>query len=53
MTKYIGVIIAWILVAGVVLYIVQHSADLVRGFTYLTKGGSIKGLFHYIDTVYK
>jgi len=28
MTKYLGTIIAWIIIAGVALYVVRHFAEL-------------------------
>lgn len=53
MSKHIGTMIVWILVAGLLLYIAQHGSELSRGFVYLTKGGSIKGLFQSINTIFK
>lgn len=33
MTKYIGSMIAWVSIAGIVLYLVQHVGDLTVGFS--------------------
>jgi hypothetical protein len=53
MTKHIGVMIAWIVVVGLLLYVVQHTDDLLRGIAYMTKGGNLKELFQSIDTLFK
>ncbi|AKM78206.1 MAG: hypothetical protein UY31_C0013G0015 [Candidatus Wolfebacteria bacterium GW2011_GWE1_48_7] len=35
MTKHIGSIIAWIIIAGVILYAARHFSDIVGGVTYV------------------
>lgn len=35
MTKHIGVIIVWIVIAGIVLYAVQNFDALLDGITYV------------------
>lgn len=45
MTKYVGLIIAWIVVAGIVLYIVRHYADLVSGFSVVQQMFDTDGVF--------
>jgi len=39
MTKHLGTIIAWIILAGVALYIVRHFAELTGG------ASVVRGLF--------
>lgn len=53
MSKHISTMILWILIAGILLYGIQHLGDLWSAFTHLTKGGSLKGLFQSINTVFK
>ena len=53
MSKYIGVMIAWIILAGILFYVVQHSQDLVRGIAHITKGGDLRSLFQSVNTLFK
>lgn len=53
MTKHIGPIIAWIIIAGIVLYVAQHYADLIDGARYLRTSTDATKLPKAVDTLFK
>lgn len=53
MTKHLGPIIVWIIVAGIALYVVRHLPDLLGGTWYIRQSVDEQQLLDSIETFFK